>query len=108
MRPSADRLGSRTESAKSVSCTYSDDGMAGPWPNHSRHQQVGWLDVAMNDPNRMCGGESLRNMDGEIEELTAVRRRRDRRTIHILHDEIVRPDVVQLADMRMIQRRDGS
>jgi len=30
------------------------------------------------------------------------------RTFHQLHDEIIRPDVVERADVRMIQRGDGA
>src|SRR6478672_8823537 len=33
---------------------------------------------------------------------------RQRRTLHKLHDQVIRPDVVQSANVRMIQRGDGA
>jgi hypothetical protein len=57
----------------------------------------------MDDILAMCGVERVADLDGEAQRLVEWQRTAERGAIDELHDQIVRSDIVQLADMRMIQ-----
>ena len=44
---------------------------------------------------------------GQIEQVLEGCRGLDGRALDEFHDEVIRPDVVELADVRMVQRGDG-
>jgi len=54
------------------------------------------------------GGQSVGDLHRHIQQFTNVVDRRNRRPLDKLHDQVVRPDVVELADIGMIQRGDGA
>src|SRR5260370_35922147 len=60
----------------------------------------------MNDPGSMCGGQTVGDLYCDVEQLARRIDRSDRRPLDKLHDQVVRPNVVQLADVGMIQRGD--
>ena len=62
----------------------------------------------MDDAGRVRRGHAVGDLHGEVEHLARPLDRRQRAAVEELHDQVVRPDVVQLADVRMIQRRDGA
>ena len=72
----------------------------------SRDQDVGWLQVAVQDAAIVSRFQRARDLD----RLSDRFGRRDRTAqwlaVDVLEHEIARPDVVQLADVRMVQRRD--
>ena len=51
----------------------------------------------------MCGGESVRDLHGDIENLPDVVGWAHRLTVHVLHHDVVFADVVNLRDVRMVQ-----
>ncbi len=74
------------------------------------HQDVRWFEIAMNDPLGVSGFERGSDLPGEAQ--NRGRRKRlplfrgdNRRSANTLHDQIVRTDIVNLADI-MIQRCD--
>ena len=62
----------------------------------------------MNDAGGMRGGERVGDLGGEVEQSPERIDRRDRRSCYMLHDEIVRSDVIELANVGMIERGDRS
>ena len=62
----------------------------------------------MHDAGRVGRGDAVGDLHGEVEQLAGPLDRRQRAAVEELHDQVVRPDVVQLADVRMIQCRDGA
>jgi hypothetical protein len=60
----------------------------------------------MDNAGRVRVGESGRDADRTVEQRAPVARRPDRLAVDVLHDEIVGADVVEVTDVRMIQRRD--
>ena len=86
-----------------------------------RHHHVAWLQIAMDDAAAMRGGERARNLDGVLErgvERHRAARLGERGAVEKLHDQktdfgvVVVPggpfaaDVVERADVRMVERRD--
>ena len=56
----------------------------------------------------MRGSKALGHLYRDVEELARGIRSRHRRAFHKLHDKIIRTNVVKLADIWVIQRRDGT
>src|ERR1700692_3891455 len=75
-------------------------------------EDVRWFEVAMNDPLAVCGLERGRNLPRELQRLIRRKGLRlftvdDRPPVDVLHDQKIRADVVNLADVGMIERGDG-
>ena len=75
-------------------------------------EDVRWFEVAMNDPLAVCGLERGSNLPRELQRL--IRRKGlqlftvdDRPAVNVLHDQKIRADVVNLADVGMIECGDG-
>ena len=59
----------------------------------------------MNNSGAMRGGHALPDLHCEIEQLARAVGWRQGRAFYKFHHEVVRPDIVQVADVRMIQGR---
>ena len=75
-------------------------------------EDVRWFEVAMNDPFGVRGFERGSDLPGEPQRLSRRKSLRlftvnDRPPVDVLHDQIVRADIVNLADVGMIQCGDG-
>ena len=62
----------------------------------------------MHDSSSVRGGQSVGDLHGHIQQLARVVDRRDGCALDELHHQVIRTDVVELADIGMIQRRDGA
>jgi hypothetical protein len=62
----------------------------------------------MNYPRGMSGSEAVAHLNGDVDELPRRIDRRNRRAFDKLHDKMIGTDVVELADVRVIQRRNGA
>jgi hypothetical protein len=71
-------------------------------------QDVVGLEIAVHDPHGVSGGEAVGDLHRHIEELTRALCLANGRAVNKLHDKIVRPHVVQLTDVGMIQRGYGA
>ena len=60
----------------------------------------------MDDAGSVGGGDAVGDLYGQVEQLARPVDRRQRTSLEEFHDEVVRPDVVQLTDVRVIERRD--
>ena len=67
-------------------------------------QNIGRLQVAMGDALSMRGIESIENLAGVFDGLLQRKRTIQRRALNKLHYQIIGADIVELADVRMIQR----
>jgi hypothetical protein len=65
------------------------------------------FEVAMGDRFAMRGFERASQLNCRLQRQIERQRTLDFRTVDVLDDEIIGPDVVNLADVRMIQCRDG-
>jgi hypothetical protein len=72
-----------------------------------RDENVCGLEIAVDDPRRVRRGQPLGNLRRDVQQRLGAGDTPERHAVHELHDEVVRPDVVQLADMRVVQRSDG-
>src|SRR5438309_1213955 len=75
------------------------------------HQDVRWFEIAMNYPVDVSGFERGSDLPGEAQNRGRRKRLRlfrgdNRCSANILHDQIGRTDIVNLADIGMIQRCD--
>jgi len=75
-------------------------------------EDVRWFEVAMNDPLAVCGLERGSNLPRELQRLIRRKGLRlftvdDRPPVDVLHDQKIRADVVNLADVGMIECGDG-
>lgn len=75
-------------------------------------EDVRWFEVAMNDPLTVCGLERGSNLPRELQRLIRRKGLRlftvdDRPPVDVLHDQKIRTDVVNLADVGMIECGDG-
>ncbi len=75
-------------------------------------EDVRRFEVAMNDPFAMRGFERGSDLPGEPQSLSRRKSLRlltinNRQPVNILHDQIIRADIVNLADVGMIQRGNG-
>jgi hypothetical protein len=75
-----------------------------------RHQDVGRLQVAMDDPLLVRGVERVADLDARLDGLIEGHRPGDGLAVDELHHEVaaavVLADVVQRADVRVVERRD--
>ena len=71
-------------------------------------QDVVGLEIAMRDAFLMRGIESIQNLPRIFNGLFGRQRPFERSAFDELHHEVVVADIVKLADIRMIQGRDGS
>ena len=62
----------------------------------------------MRDALAVRGGESREDLSREQERTLERQRPGERLAVDQLHDEVVRPDVVERADVRMIERGHGT
>ena len=62
----------------------------------------------MQDALAVRGFERVDDVDGGAEGLLERQRTADGRALEVLHHQVVRTDVVEDADVRMVQRRDGA
>jgi hypothetical protein len=69
------------------------------------HQDVGGLEIAVRDPFAMRRVERAQDLPGVLDRLVHRQRTLQRRAFDVLHHQVVRPYVVELADVWMIQRR---
>ena len=70
-------------------------------------QDVGGLQVAVQDPSIVSGLQCARDLDRLADRFGLRDRTAQRHAVDVLEHEIARPDVVQLTDVRMVQGRDG-
>src|SRR5678815_1953558 len=71
----------------------------------SRDQDVGGFQVAVQDASIVSSFQRARDLDRLADRLGRLDRTAQRRAGDVLEHEIARPDVVQLADVWMVQRR---
>ena len=77
----------------------------------SRDQHVVGLQIAVRETGRVRGGQAVGDLHGQVQQLARRIDGRDGRAVDVLHHQVAAalgqlPDVVQLADVRMVQRRD--
>jgi hypothetical protein len=73
-----------------------------------RGQDVGRFEIAMGDRLSMRGFERTGQLNRSLQGQGERQRPRDLRAFHVLHDEVVGTDIVDLADVGMIQSSDGA
>jgi len=61
----------------------------------------------MDDAGGVSGGQTVAHLRRDIQEFARRVYRRDRRAFDVFHDDVVRTHIVDLADVRVIQGRDG-
>src|SRR4029077_19323402 len=61
--------------------------------------------IAMDDALAMRGGQCFRDLHRQLQRLAHGQRPFEGGTLDVLHHQIVGPDVVELTDARMVQRR---
>jgi hypothetical protein len=71
-----------------------------------RHADVRRLQVAVEDALGVRGRERVGHLQRQREDLVGRHRPLRRRTLQELHDQVVRSDVVQDADVRVVERGD--
>ena len=64
--------------------------------------------IAMQDALRVRHFQRLDDVRGDAQGLVEGQRTMERRSLEVLHHEVVGPDVMQDADVGMAQRRDGA
>jgi hypothetical protein len=71
-------------------------------------QDVGGLQVTMDDPRGVSRGQSVGDLHSDVNQLADRSRRRHRRTVDEFHDQVIRSDVIQVTHVRVVQRRNAS
>ena len=82
--------------------------LIGMFGGRVRHENVGRLQIAMNDPGGMRRRQAVGDLHRQIEQLLRRVRRLNGSAVDVFHDEVIRPHVIEVAQVRMIQRRDGA
>ncbi len=72
------------------------------------HQDVGRLEIAMQNAAPMRLFERARDRQRRSNDIVDGERAAKRLTLDVLEDEIIRTEIVELADVGMVQRRDGA
>jgi len=67
------------------------------------NENVSGLEVAMNDPKRVSRGYAFHGLNGKIEKGREVVGGGDRHTVDKLHHQIIRTDIVEGADIRVVE-----
>ena len=62
----------------------------------------------MDEPGCMGRREAVGDLHGEIQQLPRILRRSDRRPFDVFEHQIIRTDVVELADVGMVERGNSS
>ena len=62
----------------------------------------------MDDAFAVCRFDGCRHLQREPHRLVHIQRTAQRQALDVLHDEVVSADVVQRADVRMVERGDGA
>ena len=70
-----------------------------------RYQNVRRLQIPVQDAFTVGVFERAGNLNGQLESLLYRHGTGNRRAIHVFHDEVVGTNIVERADIRMIQRR---
>jgi hypothetical protein len=71
-------------------------------------ENISRLEVPVQDASRMGGGERARDLHGEPRRFRRIHGTRQRLAFDVLQHQVVRTDVVDLADVRMIGGGDGA
>jgi hypothetical protein len=71
-----------------------------------RDQDVGRLQVAMDDARAVGGVERIADLASVLQDVVELEWALERFSLDVLHHQIVRADVVQRADVRMIEGGD--
>ena len=71
----------------------------------ARYQDIGGLQIAMRDSFFVRRIQRVQNLIGVFGGLFERQRPMQRRAVDVLHHQIIRADIVDLADVRMIERR---
>ena len=71
-------------------------------------QNVGGLQIAMGDPLPVRGIQGIQNLSGVFDGFFERQRSFQRRALDVFHHQVIRADIVELADVGMIQLRDGA
>src|SRR5580704_6023735 len=72
------------------------------------YENVGRLQIPMRDAFLMRRIQSVQNLSGVLNRFVERQRSFERSAFHQLHHQVVRPDIVQVAYVRVIQRRYGA
>ena len=67
------------------------------------HQDIGRLQIAMHDPLAMRRGQCLRDLHRQPHRIGDGHGPRQDLTLDVLHHQVIRPDVIELADVWMIE-----
>jgi hypothetical protein len=70
-------------------------------------ENVRGFEVAMDDALLVGGIECIANLRCVVKSLSNRQRTSEHRPFDVLHDQVVRPDIVQRANVRVIQRSYG-
>ena len=73
-----------------------------------RDLEVGWLQISMNDALFVSGLQGVGDLAGIVERLLQRQRALRSVTLHQFHHQVVRPHIVERADVGMVERRDGA
>ncbi len=73
-----------------------------------RDEDVGGLQIAMENAASMGGFQRARDLDRQLQGVPSRHRTARLSTLDVFEDKIRRPDVVNLADVGVIERRDGA
>ncbi len=71
----------------------------------ARYQDIGGLQIAMRNAFFVRGIQRIQNLIGVFGGLFERQRPMQRRAVDVLHHQIIGADIVDLADVRMIERR---
>src|SRR5215831_21251579 len=58
----------------------------------------------MNQPKRVSRGHAFNSLDGKIEKSRKVAGGSDRHAVDKLHHQVIRPDIVERADIGVVER----
>ena len=61
----------------------------------------------MSDALLVCSVQRIANLRGILQRLIERQRPLQRRPLDVLHNQVIRSDIVQRADVRMVQRSDS-
>src|SRR5262249_25895448 len=71
------------------------------------NQDIGGLEVSMRDALLVCSVECITNLCCILQRLIDGQRTLEGRALDVLHHQVIRPDIVKLADVEMVQGPDS-
>src|SRR5262249_29141899 len=71
-------------------------------------QDIAGLEIAVDDPLPMRGFKRLGALKGQPQGLLGLRRSAQRRSLAVLHHQVIGAEIVQCANVRMIERCEGA